>query len=84
VSVQDEVNCDSSKVFQNKSQVGWFCMYSMFLNVVKRMKLKTNIVFSICLVIDCGFMESPDMAVKKFRKPSIFQVEKCIANFPAY
>jgi len=56
----------------------------MFLDVIKRMKLKTNLVFRICLVVACGFMESPDMAVNKFRKPSIFQVGKCIMNISAY
>jgi len=45
----------------------------MFLSEVKNMKFKTNLVFSICLVVAYGFMESlNDMAVNKFRKPSIF------------
>jgi len=84
--VQDEDSFDwfILKAFQNKSQVGHFCIHAMFLDVIKRMKLKTNLVFGICLVVACGFMESPDMAVNKFRKPSIFQVGKCIINFPAY
>jgi len=49
MSVQEEGSFDPSslKVFQNKSQVGCFCMYSMFLSVVKRMKLKTTLVFWI-------------------------------------
>ena len=85
-SMQDEDSFDSFilKAFQNKSQDGHFCIHAMFLDVIKRMKLKTNLVFRICLVVACGFLESPDMAVNKFRKPSIFQVGKCIINFPSY
>jgi len=84
--MQDEDSFDSFilKAFQNKSQVGQFCIHAMFLDVIKRMKLKTNLVFRICLVVACGFMESPDMAVNKFTKTSIFQVGKCIIKFPAY
>ena len=84
--MQDEDSFDSFilKAFQNKFQFGHFCIHAMFLDVVKRMKLKTNVLFRICFVVTCGFMESPDMAVNKFRKPSIFQMGKCIINFPAY
>jgi len=74
VSMQDEDSFDSTnlKAFPNKSQVACFCVYAMFLNA-KRMKFKTNLVFWICLVVACGFMESlKGMAVNKFRKPSIF------------
>jgi len=42
--MQDEDIFDSPsfKAFQNKSQVGCFCMYAIFLNVTKRIKFKTN------------------------------------------
>jgi len=42
--MQNESSFDLSclKAFQNKSQVGCFCMYAMFLNVAKRMKFETN------------------------------------------
>jgi len=41
----------------SKQDSSWIpCIYAKFLNV-KRMKLKTNVVFSICLVVACGFME---------------------------
>jgi len=54
------MNFDSSglKDFQNKSQFGCFCMHAVFLNVVKKMKFKTNLVFWICLVVTYGFIES--------------------------
>ena len=52
-------------------------MYAMFLNVVERMKFKTNLVFWIWLVVACGFMEFlKDMTVNKFSKPSILLVGK--------
>jgi len=60
------------KAFLNTSHVGHFCIHAMFLDIIKRMKLKTNLVFRICSVVACGLMESPDMFVNKFRKPSIF------------
>jgi len=72
--------CDSSSIeaFQNKSQVGCYCMYAMFLDLVIRMKFKTNLVFCICLVVVYGFMESfKDMAANNFGKPSIFQGKRC-------
>jgi len=42
--MQDEGSFDTSslKAFKNKSQVGYFCMYAMFLNEVKRIKFETN------------------------------------------
>jgi len=62
----------SLKPFHNKCQVGYFCMYSTFLSVVKRMKLKANLMFWICLIVASGFMESlEDMAMNRFTKPSI-------------
>jgi len=47
VSMQDEGSFDSSslKAFQNKSQLGYFFMYAMFLNVGEKMKFKTISVF---------------------------------------
>jgi len=47
VSKQDEGSFESPTVeaFQNKSEVGCFCMCAMFLNVVKRMKFETLLVF---------------------------------------
>jgi len=42
---EDSVESSSLKAFQNKSQVGCFCVYSMFLNLIERMTLKTNLVF---------------------------------------
>ena len=47
--MQDEVSFDSSslKASQNKSQVGCFCMYAMFLNAVRRMKFKTTSVLNL-------------------------------------
>jgi len=47
--MQDEGSFDSSslKAYQNKSQIGCFCMYAMFLNVVKRMKFETICVFNL-------------------------------------
>jgi len=46
---------------------------NIFLNVFERTKFETNLVFGICLVVACGFMESlKDMAMNKFGKQSIF------------
>jgi len=73
--MRDEGSFDSSslKTFQNKSEVGCFFLYAIFSNVVKRLKSKTTLVFWIFLVVACGFMESfKDMAMNKFKKPSIF------------
>jgi len=50
------LNHPASKLFKTESQVGCFCMQAMFLNVVERMKFETHLVFSICLVVACGFM----------------------------
>jgi len=75
---EDSFDSPSLKAFQNKSQVEYFYLYSMFLSVMKRMKLKMNLMFWICLIIACGSMESlKEMAVNKFRKPSIIQGEVC-------
>jgi len=38
------VSSSSLKAFQNKSQVGSFCMDAMFLNVVKRAKFKIKFI----------------------------------------
>jgi len=79
VSVQDEGGFDSSslKALQNKAQFGCFCMYVMFLGVMKRMKFRTNLIFRICLLVACGFMKSlMDMTVIKFSKPTFFQVAR--------
>jgi len=54
----------------------------MILNVVKRMKFETNLVFLMNVVVGCGFMESRrHMAVNKFRKASNFSGERCAINF---
>jgi len=51
----------------------------------KRMKFKTNLVFRMCLVVTCGFMESiKDMAVNKFKKPNIISGVKVCLNFLVY
>jgi len=46
VSMQDEGSFASSslKAFQSKSQVGLFCIYAMFLHVVRWMKFEINLV----------------------------------------
>jgi len=48
--MQEEGSFESSslKAFLDKSQVGYFCMYAMFLNVVKRMNK-----FSVLNLLDC-------------------------------
>ena len=45
--MQDKGNFDSFSLnaFQNKSQVGCFCIYAVFLNAVKRLQFKANLVF---------------------------------------
>jgi len=42
---EDSFNSSSLKAFENKSHVGCFCMYAVFLNVAKRMEFKTILVF---------------------------------------
>jgi len=42
---EDSFDSPSLKAFQNKSQVEYFYLYSMFLSVMKRMKLKMNLMF---------------------------------------
>jgi len=62
-------------------------MYAMFLNVIKRMKFETNLVFGTCFLVSCGFIVTPklkDTAVKKFSKQSIFSRGKCVINFLVY
>jgi len=78
--MQDEGSIYSSslKAFQNNSQVGYFCMYAMFLNVVKRMKFKTILAFGI-LVVASGFMEFHGCV--QIQETKHFDGGKCLINF---
>jgi len=59
----------------SKQDSGWVLLYARHvLNVVKKMKFEINLVFWICFIVACSFIESfKDMAVNKFKKPCLFQ-----------
>jgi len=91
VSVQDQGSLDSSslKALQPSLRVDDFVCYVL---VVERMKLKTNLVFLIFLVVVYGLVDShKDMNINKFRIPTtkhFFKVVKCetfkVVNFVIY
>jgi len=63
----------------SKQVSGWMLfMYSMFLNVVERIKWKTNFVIWICLVVACGPMESLKNGCEQIQETKHFSRGKSV------